>query len=122
MNKMIDKFKLSTLKRDLSELKDMLNIAVKDETEAKTLYGEIANSAMRAELGNIAGSMRSILGQESQHADIIRKHLKDIEAAEGKIKRWEEELKREEELEGMRESLGGGRHRGALPGRNMWGG
>lgn len=83
-------------KKDLGELKDQLKKAIADEKEAKSFYGGIVNLAMRSEQTSVGGTMKTILNQESQHAEIIWRLLKDTEAAEAKLQKEFEESKKKE--------------------------
>lgn len=85
-------------KKDLDELKEQLKKAIADEKEAKSFYGNIVDLATNSELRDVANEMKTILSQESAHAEIIRRLLKDTEAAEEKLqKEYEESKKKEEE-------------------------
>lgn len=97
--------------KDIRDLKDQLKRAIADEQEAKSFYGRIVNTANKSGYFGIAGTMKAVLNQESQHEGIIRNLLKDAEAAEAKIHDEYEESKKKE--------LVNQRQRGALPGRNI---
>ncbi len=97
----------------LRQLKKLFENAVKDEDQAAKMYSGMINLAQDLYLSYEESKVRSIREQELYHAEIYKKLIRGIDTA---IAANEKEIKRLEQEEERKESLSGGRHRGALLG------
>lgn len=95
----MEAYQYSKLKKDLGELKDKLKKAIAGEKEAKWLYREIVDLAMRSGQNDTGNKMKTIISQQSQHAETIWKLMKNTEEAEAGLQReyYEESVKRQRE-------------------------
>lgn len=85
----------------LDSFKGKLNDAINDEKDAQTMYEQMATTADKLKIVDLAfnrmsGNIRMIKGQEANHEKMFHQMVSDLEKAERRLNEELERLKGEE--------------------------
>ena len=81
----------------IGDLKSRIQRNINDEEQAQKTYSEQLRLAQKVGKASVEFILKDIAIQESRHAEMFRKALKELEQKESEVKKKIEEIKKEED-------------------------